>query len=130
MLNCLPTSWIATLNCPLLSNMMLNCTDVLHDVKLHRRDLGPAWQAGCHAQAPYGAGPYQGVCGTAVAEYMRGMVAGAVTVRSLCRCSVAVEKCGSREVQCVELQCHSLRQVELEIVSGTIASRGASEILR
>jgi hypothetical protein len=30
----------------------------------------------------------------------------------------------------IELQSHSLQQVELEIVSGNIASRGASEILR
>jgi hypothetical protein len=53
-----------------------------------------------------------------------------VTVRSPCRHSAAVEKRGSREVHCVELQSHSLQQVELEVVSGTIASRGASEILR
>jgi hypothetical protein len=43
---------------------------------------------------------------------------------------VAVKKRGIREVRYVELQSHSLQQVELEIVSGTIASRGASEILR
>jgi hypothetical protein len=29
-----------------------------------------------------------------------------------------------------ELQSHSLQQVELEVVSGSIASRGASEILK
>jgi hypothetical protein len=41
---------------------------------------------------------------------------------------------GSRETQelrsSIELQSHSLQQVELEIVSGSIASRGASGILR
>jgi hypothetical protein len=55
---------------------------------------------------------------------------GSVTVRSPCRRSAAVEKHGILEVHYVELQSHSLQQVELEIVSGTIASRGASEILR
>jgi hypothetical protein len=53
-----------------------------------------------------------------------------VTVRSPCRHSVAVEKRGSREVQYFELQSHSLQQVELEVVSGNIASRGALKILR
>ena len=41
---------------------------------------------------------------------------------------------GSRETResrsSTELQSHSLQQVELEVVSGSIASRGASEILR
>jgi hypothetical protein len=41
---------------------------------------------------------------------------------------------GGRETQelgsSTELQRHSLQQVELEVVSGNIASRGASEILR
>jgi hypothetical protein len=60
-----------------MSPMMVNWNHILHDVKLHQRDLGPAWQAGCHAQAPYGARPHQGVCGMAVAEYARGTVAGA-----------------------------------------------------
>jgi hypothetical protein len=53
-----------------------------------------------------------------------------VMVRSPCQHSAAVEKRGSREVHFIELQSHSLQQVELEVVSGTIASRGASEILR
>jgi hypothetical protein len=50
-------------------------------------------------------------------------------VRSPCRRSAAVEKRGSREVS-TELQSYSLQQVEFEVVSGNIASRGASEILR
>jgi hypothetical protein len=53
-----------------------------------------------------------------------------VMVRSPCRRSAAVEKCGSREVHYVELQSHSLQQVEREVICGNIASRGASEILR
>jgi hypothetical protein len=53
-----------------------------------------------------------------------------VTVRSPCRRSAAVEKRGSREVHFVELQSQSLQRVEREVVSGNIASRGASEILR
>jgi hypothetical protein len=67
--------------CVLDSDIKLSTT-VLHDVKLHRWDLGPAWQAGCHAQAPYGAGPHQGVCSMAVAEYVRGMVAGAPLIKT------------------------------------------------
>jgi hypothetical protein len=66
----------------------------------------------------------------AVAAAVTHLVAMVVTVRSLCRCSVAVKKHGSREVRYVELQSRSLQQVEVEVVSGNIASRGASEILR
>jgi hypothetical protein len=51
-------------------------------------------------------------------------------VRSLYQHSAAVEKRRSQEVQYVELQSHSLQQVEVKVVSGNIASRGASEILR
>jgi hypothetical protein len=53
-----------------------------------------------------------------------------VTVRSPCRRSAAVKKRGSREVRYVELQSHSLQQVERGVISGNIASRGASKILR
>jgi hypothetical protein len=70
-------SWTVMLNYPSTSPMTVNWNTIWHDIKLHRRDLGLAWQAGCHTQAPYGAGPYQGVCGTAVAKYTRGAVAGA-----------------------------------------------------
>jgi hypothetical protein len=62
--------------------MALTGINVLHDVKLHRQDLGPAWQVGCHAQAPYGARPHQGVCGMAVAKYMGGVVAGVPLIKN------------------------------------------------
>jgi hypothetical protein len=64
---------------------------------------------------------------THILEQLQGKT---VTVRSPCRRSVAVEKRGSREVQYFELQSRSLQEVEVEIVSGNIASRGASRILR
>jgi hypothetical protein len=60
-----------------MSPMTVNWNTVLHDAKLQRQDLGPAWQVGCHTQAPYGAGLHQGVYSMAVAEYARGAVAGA-----------------------------------------------------
>jgi hypothetical protein len=56
--------------------------------------LGPAWQAGYHAQAPYGAGPHQGVCGTAVAEYARGTVAGAPLIKNRMEVRTPKERCG------------------------------------
>jgi hypothetical protein len=62
------------------SNIKLS-TSVQHDVKLHQWDLGPAWQVGSHAQAPYRAGLHQGVCGTAVAKYTRGAVAGVPLIK-------------------------------------------------
>jgi hypothetical protein len=49
--------------------------NIWHDIKLHQWDLRLAWQVGCHTQAPYGARLHQGVCGTAVAKYVRGTVA-------------------------------------------------------
>jgi hypothetical protein len=62
--------------------MMLNCTDIQHDIKLHQQDLGPAWQAGSHSQAPYGARLHQGVCSIAVAKYVRGTVAGTPLIKT------------------------------------------------
>jgi hypothetical protein len=61
---------------------MLTRSPIQHDVKLDQQDLGPAWQAGCYAQAPYRAGPYQGVCSTAVAEYTRGVMAGVPLIKT------------------------------------------------
>jgi hypothetical protein len=69
-------------------------TAILHDIKLHQWDLGPAWQAGCHAQAPYGAGPHQGVCSMAVAKYVRGAVAGAPLIKNRMEVRTPRERCG------------------------------------
>jgi hypothetical protein len=49
---------------------------------------------GCHAQAPYGARPHQGVCGTAVAEYARGAMAGVPLTKNRMEVRTPKERCG------------------------------------
>ena len=49
---------------------------------------------GCHAQAPYRAGPHQGVCGTAVAEYVRGVIAGVPLIKNRMEVRTPNERCG------------------------------------
>jgi hypothetical protein len=101
--------------------MMVNCNVLWHDVdKRPTTSMSINWAFGPWNHARHGAGR-----GQALEPPQEGCCHGQVTMSTFS---------GSRETRelrsSTELQSHSLQQVELKVVSGSKASRGASGILR